>query len=79
MINKVMSYYIIYGIISIIVFAIWYYLSKNYIYENIKISCETNIDNSTNIFWGVIIRYIISIAIVYSVIFGYSYFTKRKE
>lgn len=66
-------------IIFIIIFAIWYYLSKNYIYENIKISCETNIDNSTTIFWGVIIRYIISIAIVYSVIFGYSYFTRRKE
>lgn len=68
-----------FAIIFIIIFAIWYYLSKNYIYENIKISCETNIDNSTNIFWGVIIRYIISIAIVYSVIFGYSYFTGRKE
>lgn len=70
------NYYIIYGIISIIVFASWYYMSKSFIIDNVQKSCQTGIDNSNDIFWGIIIRYFIAILIGWAIIIALYYFNK---
>ena len=69
---------IIYAIILIIIFVVWYNLSKNYIIENIQIACKTGEDNSDDIFWGIIIRYFISLGIGYGCVIAYAYFMSKK-
>lgn len=73
------SIYTIAIVILVIVFIIWYYLSKNFIIENINTACQTGEDTSDNIFWGMIIRYFISCGIVYACLYAYLYMTKPKN
>lgn len=69
--------HIVYGIIIIIIFAIWYYMSKSFISENVKKSCETGVDNSEDIFWGLITRFFAAIIIGYVILIAYSYWSKH--
>lgn len=69
--------HIVYGIIIIIIFAIWYYMSKSFISENVKKSCETSVDNSEDIFWGLITRFFTAIIIGYVILIIYSYYSNH--
>lgn len=70
---------ILVAIILIIIFVVWYNLSKNYIIENIKLNCQTGEDTSDDIFWGIIIRYFISLGVGYACLVAYVYMTKPKN
>ena len=71
--------YIVYGVIIVIAFFVWYYMSKNYITENVQESCKTGEDKSSDIFWGVVIRYIISIVVAYALFILYGMFFVKKN
>lgn len=71
---------ILYGIILVIMFVSWYYLSQSYITESINEACKTgDMEKSSEIFWGIIWRYLISLGIGYACLIGYNMFFVKKD
>lgn len=63
---------IYYGFNIVIFVLVWLYTTKRYIPDKIKEQCETGVDKSSSIFWGIIGFTLLFEAIGAAILFGLS-------
>lgn len=61
---------IYYGFNIVIFVLVWLYTTKRYIPDKIKEQCETGVDKSSSIFWGIIGFTLLFEAIGVAILFG---------
>lgn len=61
---------IYYGFNIVIFVLVWLYTTKQYIPDKIKEQCETGVDKSSSIFWGIIGFTLLFEAIGVAILFG---------
>lgn len=61
---------IYYGFNIVIFVLVWLYTTKRYIPDKIKEQCETGVDKSSSIFWGIIGFTLLFEAICVAILFG---------
>lgn len=61
-----------YGFNIVIFVLVWLYTTKRYILDKIKEQCETGVDKSSSIFWGIIGFTLLFEVIGIAILFGLS-------